>query len=93
MLNHIGCMQTILGFSKSNVMENNGFKNYKHIRSRDLSFIPAIWMFLNRFISDEDSETAVVIVKFVYPTIFHPISHSIVLGMRECQIFLSLKGV
>ena len=40
-------------------------------------------MFLNQFPFDEDFETTMVIIKFVYLMIFYPISPSMGLDMRE----------
>ena len=40
-------------------------------------------MFSYRFPSDKDSETTIVILELIYPMMFHLISLSMGLGMKE----------
>ena len=56
--------------------------NIKH-RSKEEKLKFAIRIFLDRFPSHANFKIAVVVVELVYPTIFHLISLSMSLDMRE----------
>ena len=54
---------------------------YKDLEIEKLKLV--IWMFSNRFPSDEDYKTMVVAIKLIYSMIFHLISPFMGLGVRE----------
>ena len=50
-LDLIGCMNTSLGLSRSNIVEDNGFKNHYKIKIQRKSAHTQIWMFPDQFLT------------------------------------------